>query len=157
FTGPVTGVPFADFLLGVPTASSIAFGDTVTQLRAKAYDAYLNDDWRGKANLTINIRARWEYGTPVTEVSGRLANLDIASGFSAVQRVTATDPVGGLTGASYPASLIRPDRGGLQPRLGISWRPSLGSSLVVKGGYGIYRNLGVYESLALLLAQQPPF
>jgi hypothetical protein len=62
-----------------------------------------------------------------------------------------------LTGASYPASLIRPDKGGLQPRLGVSWRPSLSSSLVVKGGYGIYRNLGVYESIGLLLAHQPPF
>ena len=62
-----------------------------------------------------------------------------------------------MTGASYPASLIRPDKGGLQPRLGVSWRPSLSSSLVVKGGYGIYRNLGVYQSIALLLAHQPPF
>ena len=157
FTGPVTGVPFADFLLGVPTASSIASGDAETRLRAKAYDAYVNDDWRLMANLTINIGARWEYETPFTEISGRLANLDVTPDFGAVQAVTATDPVGALTGNVYPTSLIRGDRGGLQPRLGISWRPSLGSSLVIRGAYGVYRNLGVYESLALLLAQQPPF
>ena len=157
FTGPVTGVPFADFLLGVPTASSIAFGDAETRLRAKAYDAYVNDDWRLLPNLTVNVGARWEYETPFTEVAGHLVNLDISPGFSAIQPVTATDPTGELTGASYPASLIRPDKGWLQPRLGVSWRPSLASSLVVRGAYGIYRNLGVYESLALLLAQQPPF
>ena len=29
--------------------------------------------------------------------------------------------------------------------------------VVLRGSYGIYRNLGVYESLALFLAQQPPF
>ena len=31
-----------------------------------------------------------------------------------------------------------------------------GSSLVVRGGYGIYRNQSVYQSIAMLLAQQPP-
>ena len=92
-----------------------------------------------------------------TELAGHLVNLDVAPGFAAIAQVTPADPTGALTGASYPASLIRPDKGGLQPRLGVSWRPSLSSSLVVQGGYGIYRNLGVYQSIGLLLAQQPPF
>ena len=33
----------------------------------------------------------------------------------------------------------------------------LGSSLVIRGGYGLYRNLGVYQSVGIMLAQQPPF
>ena len=45
---------------------------------------------------------------------------------------------------------------GLQPRLGIALRPVAGSSLVIRAGYGIYRNTGVYQPIALLLAQQPP-
>jgi hypothetical protein len=56
-----------------------------------------------------------------------------------------------------PASLLRSDRVGIQPRLAASWRPQLASSLVIRAGYGVYRNLGVYQSLAQLLAQQPPF
>ena len=31
-----------------------------------------------------------------------------------------------------------------------------GSSLVVRAGYGIYRNTSVYQSITTLLAQQPP-
>jgi hypothetical protein len=31
-----------------------------------------------------------------------------------------------------------------------------GSSLVIRAGYGIYRNTSVYQPIALLLAQQPP-
>jgi trimeric autotransporter adhesin len=61
-----------------------------------------------------------------------------------------------LTGAHYPSSLLRPDRGGVQPRLAIAWRPVAGSSLLFRAGYGVYRNTNVYQSIALLLAQQPP-
>ena len=44
--------------------------------------------------------------------------------------VVATDPVGALTGRRYPDSLIAPDKRGIQPRIGVAWRPVPGSSLV---------------------------
>jgi len=156
FTGAASGNAFADFLLGIPGASSIALG-SATHLRGAVSDAYVNDDWRVRATLTLNIGLRWEYDSPFTESSGRLANLDIAPGFAAVAPVLATDPSGSLTGARYPSSLLRPDKRGFEPRLGASWRPSLSSSLVIKASYGLYRNLGGYESLARLLSQQAPF
>jgi hypothetical protein len=156
FTGAATGVALADFLLGLPTASAIAFGNTDTHLRDITTDLYVTDDWRLRAGLTINVGVRWEYEGPFTEASGALVNLDVAPGFTAISPVLATNPVGSLTGTSYPTSLIRPDKRGVEPRLATSWRPWLGSSLVLKASYGLYRNLGVYQSLALLLAQQPP-
>jgi hypothetical protein len=51
---------------------------------------------------------------------------------------------------------VRPDKSGIQPRVALAWRPILGSSTVVRAGYGIYRNTGIYQSLARALAQQPP-
>jgi uncharacterized protein (TIGR03435 family) len=126
FTGAATGNAFADFLLGVPATSAIAFGNTTTRLRGAAYDAYVTDDWR-LSGLTLNLGVRWEYEAPFTEASGRLA------------------------------SPLRPDRRGFEPRLAASWRPVLGSSLVLRASYGLYRNPGAYQPLALLLAQQPPF
>jgi hypothetical protein len=56
----------------------------------------------------------------------------------------------------YPTSLVQPDKGGFQPRIGIAWRPVPGSSLVVRAGYGVYRNTQVYQSIANQMAQQPP-
>src|SRR6202030_3780597 len=106
--------------------------------------------------FTAQVGARWEYEAPPTERDGRLANLDIAPGFEAISPVVAGNPVGSLTGQRYPDSLLRPDRRGIEPRLGIAWRPIPGSSLVIRGGYGIYRNAAVYQSIATLLAQQPP-
>ena len=40
--------------------------------------------------LTVNAGLRWEYGAPITELYGRLVNLDIAPGFSAVAPVVET-------------------------------------------------------------------
>ena len=78
FTGALTGSDFADFLLGIPTTSSIAFGNADKYFRATSWNGYFTDDWRINAGLTINAGVRWEYGSPITEKYGRLVNLDIA-------------------------------------------------------------------------------
>jgi hypothetical protein len=145
-----------DFLLGLPHTSAIAFGNPDKYLRGNAYEAYVNDDWRVSSGFTLNMGLRWEYEAPMTEVFGRLVNLDVAPGFAAVSPVVANNPVGALTGRPYSDSLINPDRRGVQPRVGLAWRPVAGSSLVVRAGYGIYRNTNVYQSIAMLMAQQPP-
>ena len=117
------GSDLADFLIGVPDTSSIAFGNADKYLRQTVYDAYFTDDWRIQSNLTINAGLRWEYGAPITEIYGRLVNLDVVPGFTAVAPVLGSDPIGPLTGIHYPSSLIRPDKLGFEPRVGISWRP----------------------------------
>jgi len=145
FTGRATGSDLADFLLGIPQSRAIAFGNADKFLRAGIYDAYVNDDWRMSPSFTMTAGLRWEYETPMTERLGRLVNLDVSPGFTAISPVVATDH-----------SLLRPDRLGIQPRLAIAWRPVAGSSLLVRAGYGVYRNTNVYQSIALLMAQQPP-
>ncbi|MGH9663523.1 MAG: TonB-dependent receptor, partial [Bryobacteraceae bacterium] len=156
FTGAATGSDFTDFLLGIPDTSSIAFGNADKYFRSAMYDAYVTDDWRIGPQLTLNAGIRWEYGSPITELYGRLVNLDIVPGFAAVAPVLASDPRGALTGERYPDSLIRPDKRGIEPRVGIAWRPISGSSLVVRAGYGVYYNSSVYQTIATQMAQQSP-
>ena len=155
-TGRPHGSDLADFLIGIPDASSVAFGNADKYLRQTAYDAYVADDWRVLPILTINAGLRWEYGAPMTELYGRLVNLDVAPGFAAVAPVLGSDPVGPLTGEHYPASLVRPDKMGIEPRIGVSWRPIPASTIVVRGGYGIYHDTSVYLTPVLQLAQQAP-
>jgi len=157
FSGSATGSDLADFLLGIPSSSAIAVGNPDKYLRASNYDAYVQDDWRVTPAFTVNMGVRWEYESPITERFGRLVNLDIAHDFSAIRSVVSTDPIGALTGRQYPDALIRGDARGVQPRLGVAWRPVPGSSFVVRGAYGVYRNTSVYQSIAMLMAQQPPF
>jgi len=152
----VGGSDFADFLLGIPDTSSIAFGNADKYFRESVYDAYVTDDWRASPELTVSAGIRWEYGAPITELYGRLVNLDITPNFAAVAPVVGSDPTGPLTGQSYPDSLIRPDKRDFAPRLGIAWRPISGSSLVVRAGYGIYYDTSVYQTIAQQMAQQAP-
>jgi hypothetical protein len=157
FTGAATGVSdFADFLEGIPDTSQIAYGNADKYFRQSVYDLYATDDWRVRPELTINAGVRWEYGAPITELFGRIVNLDIAPGFTAVAPVLGSDPEGLKTGQRYPTSLIRPDRLGIEPRIGLSWRPIPGSSVVVRAGYGVYDDTSVYQTTALQMAQQEP-
>jgi hypothetical protein len=104
----------------------------------------------------MTLGVRWEYESPISERFGRLVNLDVAGDFSSAAAVTGTETAGAITGSVYPDTLVRPDKKGFQPRLGMAWRPVPGSSLVVRAGYGVYRNSNVYQSIATQLAQQPP-
>jgi hypothetical protein len=156
FTGAATGHDFADFLLGTPTTASIAYGNADKYFRGFSYDAYITDDWRIGPSFTVTAGVRWEYEAPLTEQQSRLVNLDVAPDFSAAQPVLASNPTGAVTGENYASSLMTPDKGGIQPRLALAWRPIPGSSLVVRAAYGIYRNTNVYQSITTLLAQQPP-
>jgi hypothetical protein len=156
FTGAASGSDLADFLIGVPDTSSIAFGNADKYLRETVWDAYAADDWRVQSNLTLNAGLRWEYSAPMTEIHGRLVNLDVAPGFTDVRPVLATNPVGPLTGVHYPSSLLLPDRLGIEPRVGLSWRPIPASTVVVRAGYGIYDDTSVYQTAVLQLAQQAP-
>ena len=155
-TGGLTQDAFADFLLGIPDTSSIAFGNADKYLRSQAYDAYVQDDWRLSPELTLNLGVRWEYNTPITEHYGRLVNLDIAPGYTAEAPVVANDPVGPITGDHFPDSLVHPDKHGFQPRVALAWRPISGSSLVVRAGFSMNYNTSVYQNIAVQMAQQSP-
>jgi hypothetical protein len=157
---PSTGSDFADFLLGFPQQSSIqsvSSGTDAFNFRANAYDFFAQDDWRVRANLTINAGLRYEYNGPFTEANNRISDLDVAPNFSA-----ATLVLPGGTGeffGTYPSSLVRPDRDDFAPRVGIAWKPpaKISPKTVVRAGYGINYNLAQYSTIIQNFAFQPPF
>jgi hypothetical protein len=153
---PNTGYDFADFLLGVPDQSAIAFGNADKYFRSKSPDFFIKDDWKVTPGLSLSLVGRWDYNSPITELYGRLVNLDIASGFSAALPVVANSPTGLLTGTTYPASLVHPDKHEFTPQIGVAWRPFPASSMVVRAGYGIAYNTNVYNYFANQMAQQSP-
>ncbi len=153
-----TGFDLADFLLGFPDTSSIAFGNADKYFRASWWDAFVTDDWRLNSRLSLNIGIRWDFQAPVTEKYNRLVNLGANANFTSVVPMCGTI-ASGCTLASQiglPDSLVRPNYREIQPRIGFAWRPFTKSSTVVRGGYGIYYNTSVYQPLANQMAQQSP-
>src|SRR5229473_7940987 len=98
-------------------------------LRSKATAAFLQDDWKVRPNLTLNLGLRYEYYPPLSDAKGQLSNITI--------------PSSGLVNAKvgFADSLIQPDRNNFGPRLGFAWSPSrFHESTVVRGGFGVAYN-----------------
>jgi hypothetical protein len=153
FSGQYTGADFADFLLGLPQQSTVQFGPGTEQFRSRWWDVFLQDDWRASDTVTVNAGVRYEYFSPLSEASDRLATLDVAPDFTAAVPVVAggTGPYSGRFGDA----IVNPFRGGVAPRVGVAWRPKAGT--VVRAGYGINYNASVYQAIAQQLSAQPPF
>jgi trimeric autotransporter adhesin len=150
---PGTGSDFADFLLGLPQQTTLQSGATSYNFRANSYDAFVQDDWRIRSNLSLLLGVRYEYYGPYTEANNQIANLDVAPGFTAAVPVLPgqTGPFNGV----FPESLIRPDRNAWAPRIGIAWKPL--NKTVIRTGYGINYNLAQYGNIIQNFAFQPPF
>jgi hypothetical protein len=153
-----TGFDLADFLLGYPDTSSVAFGNADKYFRASWWDAFVTDDWRLNSRLSLNIGIRWDFQAPVTELYNRLVNLTAGQNFTSVTPACGTSASGCTLAsqAGLPNSLVRPNYREIQPRIGFAWRPFAKGTTVVRGGYGIYYNTSVYQPLANQMAQQAP-
>jgi hypothetical protein len=156
---PDTGYDFADFLLGYPQQTSLQYGANSYNFRANSWDAFVQDDWRILAKLTLNIGLRYEFVGPYTEAQDRITNLEVGPQFETAVPVV---PVGAVlppdsgTFATFPIpSLVRPDRNNFAPRIGIAWKPL--QKTVVRAGYGINYNLAQYGAIIQNFAFQPPF
>ncbi len=162
FTGTNTalngqgGFDMADFLLGLPDTSQIAYGNADKYYRNGWFDLYAVDDWRIATKFSINIGLRWDYQLPTTEEYGRLVNLAIGPGFATATPVCATAIAGCTVNSQlgYTNSLMNGDAREFQPRLGIAWRPT--NNTVVRAGDGIYYNTTAYQSIVSQMAQQSP-
>ena len=95
-------------------------------LRSKATAFFVQDDWKVKPNLTLNLGWRYEYYPPLSDAKGQLSNITIPSSGLVNSKVGFAD------------SLIQPDRNNFGPRLGFAWSPSrFHESTVVRGGFGV--------------------
>ena len=146
----------ADFLLGLPYTTSVQFGPNI-YLRSWDTIAYAQDDWRVNKHFTFLFGVRYEAATPPVDKYDQIANLDMNAAATAVAVVTpnGTGPFSG----KYPRALIHGDYGNWAPRIGFAWQPQfLKPKTVVRGGYSIFYNEAIYNTLAQqYLGYEPPF
>ncbi|MGD0545440.1 MAG: carboxypeptidase regulatory-like domain-containing protein [Candidatus Acidiferrales bacterium] len=146
----------ADFLLGLPYSTTVQFGPNA-YLRSWDFIAYAQDDWRVNKQLTILYGLRYEAVTPPVDEYNRIANLDLNSTATAVDVVT--PGAVGMFAGRFPQALIHGDYGNWAPRIGFAWVPQMiKPKTVVRGGFSIFYNEGIYNTLAQqYLEYEPPF
>jgi hypothetical protein len=146
-----TGFDLADFLLGTPQSSSIQYGEQTNYFQQNQANAYAQDEWKARSNLTLILGLRYEYFGPIQEKYGRIANLSVAPGFTSATEVTPATQ-------GQPAALIYGDYKNFSPRLALAYKvPGTKKSTTIRAGYGIYYNGQIYNSFVQNLAKQPPF
>lgn len=142
----LTGNALADLLLGFPVLTGGATLDNPQNLRAHNWAFFAHDDWRATPSLTISAGLRYDYSSPPVDKDDRANLYDVASG----QLV----PVG--TG-DMPRGGFEPDRNNFAPRAGFAWTFGRESSMVARGGYGIYYNQGALATSEGLYFNPPYF
>jgi len=144
FSGAIAGSGIKDLLMGFPSFGIQSRFDNPQTLRTTAYDGYVQDDWKVRPSLTLNLGLRYEYNTPPTDPANRMSIFDPAAG----QVVNV-----GTNGLSR--SGIRPDGNNFAPRMGFAWSPA--GDWVVRGGYGVYYDSGMLVVNSSLYFNPPYF
>lgn len=148
-----SGSSLADMLLGLPQETSLQAAYQEAHLRENNFDAYAQDDWRARKNVTLLAGLRYEYYSPYSEEHDRLATLDVSDDFTQVANVT-PNSVGPYTG-KFPHDLVYPEKNNFSPRVGIALHPW--TDTTIRGGYGINYTLGQYVKFVQNFAFEPPF
>jgi len=94
-------------------------GDWLDKERDEIFAGFVQDSWRLRNNLTLNLGVRYD-----VETAWSKANF--------MQIADAT------TGFAPERGMVPDDRNNLSPRLGFAWDPLNDGKTAVRGGYGLY-------------------
>ena len=133
-----------DFLTNNPAKFQGGIASTLSprNLRQTLFGLYVQDDWRWKPNLTLNLGLRYEISSVLTETDGKLSNL---------RNLAAATP---HLGDPFFAN---PTLKNFEPRLGFAWDPSGHGKTAVRGGIGLFDVLPLPYQFILLTTQAAPF
>jgi len=104
-------------------------------MRLKSPQAFVQDDWKIKPNLTVNLGLRWEGNTGMSEVQNKLGDFD-------QNLVNTSGPFAGTLGSIWIApqdnrtTLQKPVWNIFLPRVGFAW--SVKNDTVFRGGIGFF-------------------
>jgi hypothetical protein len=132
------------FYANQPTRFQGGIASTLSprNLRQTLVGGYIQDDWRWKPNVTLNLGLRYEMTTVPTETDGKLAVLRNLS--DATPHLG--DPFFG-----------NPTKKNFEPRVGFAWDPRSNGKMALRGGFGMFDVLPLPYQYTLLTTLAAPF
>lgn len=163
---------FADFARGQVNTSNFRTGSTLAYWRRYPWDAYWQDEFRIRENLSLNFGVRYEYPSAVKELRGHATNFVPGVGpmLAGSNRILSIDPtlkgqaaIGFQTADfTLPESGVYSDKNNFAPRFGFAYTPRIGRRLfgdnrtVIRGGVRIaYDDL--FNNVPSGMALGPPY
>jgi Carboxypeptidase regulatory-like domain/TonB dependent receptor-like, beta-barrel/TonB-dependent Receptor Plug Domain len=143
-----------NFLTNNPSKFQGGVASTLTprNFRQSILGGYIQDDWRAKPGLTLNLGLRYEMATVPTETDGKMVNL---------RKITDPLPVCGTMVAGFCSGtgplFSNPTLHNFEPRIGFAWDPFHNGKMAVRGGAGLFDVLPLPYEFTLLETQAIPF
>ncbi len=142
------GERFASFLLGVPTGVQVQTENLSVPYyyRWLNLGGYVQNDWRVKPNLTLNIGLRYQFQSPRWEKFNRQGQLNLNrlenNPFILTNGQPTPAPVFEYAGVGGRSRYLSPSvKDVFEPRFGFAWTPGFGwndgKRFVIRGGYGM--------------------
>lgn len=127
FTGQFSGTGLGDFLLGIPDSTFQSVGGGILNARANFYAGYLQDDFRARPNLTLNLGIRYEYQQWPQDENGDEETINLQTGqILAVFR------------RQIRNGIAKPDYRNVGPRVGFAYSPKFLKNTVIRSSFGIF-------------------
>jgi hypothetical protein len=131
--GGTGGAGLADFILG-DVFHWQATNQAVTYMRIKSPQLFVQDDFKIRSNLTINLGLRYQATSGMSELHNAIG------GFYP----NIVNPYNGTLGSMWFGgqynmnTLQKPLYNIFLPRVGFAWSPGMFKNTTVRGGYGMY-------------------
>src|SRR5882672_1383532 len=101
-------------------------------LRQTIFGLYIQDDWRFRPNLTVNLGLRWEMSTVINDNHGGIVNLINMT--DPLPHCGRPDPNCAPGGPLFANSTLR----NFEPRVGFAWDPFHNGKTAVRGSFGAF-------------------
>jgi len=164
--GRMNTYSLTDFLSNAPDKlNALAPGGShEVGFREKIFAGYIQDDWRARPNLTLNLGLRYEASTTpkdANRVPGYTVNgyTVAAAGFQEITSLancTSSPTACGPVGVSSPI-LQNPTTKNFEPRIGLAWDPFHNGKTAVRAGFGMFDVLPLPYEFGLNTAATAPF
>ena len=117
-------------------------GDVTSNIPLDLFGLYVQDTWRATNRLTLNLGVRWDYVPALPIDQNGVANFDAMQAAGRAGRFAGTllEDFG-----SEPSS----DKDNVQPRLGAVFDVFGDGRNIIRGGWGVYTDLGYTNSNVL--------